>query len=97
MSKKRPPEVPQVPNLHPSSRVEPGTDADVDASIGVQASDVPESNEDGSIVEPGTNAGEESNPNITSESTGAVPDEGKNNESPADKPTSPINEDNNDP
>eukprot|EP00957_Ditylum_brightwellii_P132928 10136251-Ditylum_brightwellii.AAC.1 len=70
MSKKRQSDVPQVPNPHPFTRIEPGTDADVDASIGLQASDeinngedaiadlnsiVPESNEDGGIVEPGNN------------------------------------------
>eukprot|EP00957_Ditylum_brightwellii_P012364 933963-Ditylum_brightwellii.AAC.1 len=59
---KRPSEVPQVPNLHPSSRVESGTDAGTEASNGLQASDesnngavaiadpnsvLPSSNEDG--------------------------------------------------
>ena len=47
-------------------------------------------------MEAGTNTGEESNPNITSESTGAVPDEGENNESPADNPPSLTKKGNND-
>eukprot|EP00957_Ditylum_brightwellii_P047451 3604186-Ditylum_brightwellii.AAC.1 len=64
---KRESEVPQVPNPHPSSRVESGTDAGVEASIGLQASnesnngavaiadpnsDLSSSNEARSIVEP---------------------------------------------
>eukprot|EP00957_Ditylum_brightwellii_P018153 1367361-Ditylum_brightwellii.AAC.1 len=64
---KRPPEVPQVPNTHPFSRVESGTHVGVDASTGLQAygesnngtvaiadpnSVLPSINEAGSIVEP---------------------------------------------
>eukprot|EP00957_Ditylum_brightwellii_P174516 13287859-Ditylum_brightwellii.AAC.1 len=66
MSKRRS-DVPQATNPHPSTRVESGTDADVDAIIGLEASDesnngavaiadpnstLPSSNVDGSIVEP---------------------------------------------
>eukprot|EP00957_Ditylum_brightwellii_P198403 15119306-Ditylum_brightwellii.AAC.1 len=64
---KRPSEVPQVPNLHPSSRIESGTDAGVEVSTGLQVSEesnngtvaiadpnnvLPTSNEAESIVEP---------------------------------------------
>ena len=103
---KRLSEVPQVPNPHPSTRIGSGTETGIDASIGLQAVDDsnngadaiadPNSNEDGGIVEAGTNTGEGSNPNITSESTGAVPDEGENNKSPTNNPTSLTKEDNND-
>eukprot|EP00957_Ditylum_brightwellii_P039481 2986823-Ditylum_brightwellii.AAC.1 len=61
MSKKRGSEVPQEPNPYPSTRIESGTEAGIDASIGVQAVDDsntgadaiadPNSNEDGGIVE----------------------------------------------
>ena len=66
---KRPSEVPQVPNPYPSSRVESGTDAGVEASTGLLEyresnngalaiadpnSVLPSSNAAESIVEPGT-------------------------------------------
>eukprot|EP00957_Ditylum_brightwellii_P147821 11257057-Ditylum_brightwellii.AAC.1 len=58
---KRASDMPQVPNPHPFTRIESGTEAGIDASIGVQAVDDsnngedaiadPNSNEDGGIVE----------------------------------------------
>eukprot|EP00957_Ditylum_brightwellii_P157062 11954042-Ditylum_brightwellii.AAC.1 len=81
---KRPSDVPQVPNPHPSSRVESGTDKGVEAGTGLQEyresnngslaiadpnSALPTSNGTESIVKPGTNAHEEENPNTTSETT----------------------------
>eukprot|EP00957_Ditylum_brightwellii_P121511 9267659-Ditylum_brightwellii.AAC.1 len=101
-----------LPNPHPSSRVESGTDSGVEASTGLQVykesnngavaiadsnSALTSSNEDGSIVEPGTNAGKEKNPNTTSEATDGFQDEEEHEDSSPHKPTFPTSEDNNDP
>eukprot|EP00957_Ditylum_brightwellii_P056001 4244117-Ditylum_brightwellii.AAC.1 len=81
---KRPSEVPQVPNLHPSSRVESGTYAGVEVGTGLQEhresnngvlviadpnSVLSSSSAAESIVEPDTNAHKEKNPSTTLEAT----------------------------
>eukprot|EP00957_Ditylum_brightwellii_P020598 1552735-Ditylum_brightwellii.AAC.1 len=109
---KRPSDAPQVPNPHPFSRVESSTDEGVEAGTGLQEyresnngalaiadpnSVLPSSNAAESIVELGTNADEEGNPKITSETTGGFQDKGKNEDFSPYKPTSPTSKDNNDP
>eukprot|EP00957_Ditylum_brightwellii_P104371 7948890-Ditylum_brightwellii.AAC.1 len=105
-------DVPQVPNTHPSSRVESGTDEGVEAVTGLQgyeeinngalaitdpSSVLPSSNAAESIVEPGTNADKEENPNTTSESTDGFQDKGEHADSSPHKPTSPTSKNNDDP
>eukprot|EP00957_Ditylum_brightwellii_P043191 3272653-Ditylum_brightwellii.AAC.1 len=65
---KRPSEVPQVPNSHPSSRAESGTDKGVEASTGLQ--EYREINNGVlAIADPNNVADKEENPNTTSETT----------------------------
>ena len=88
---KRASDTPQEPTPHPSTRIESGNEDGIDASIGVQAVDdsnidedvigVPNRNEDGVTEEEGTDA---------------VPVAGERNESPADTPPAPTKKGNND-
>eukprot|EP00957_Ditylum_brightwellii_P078124 5939304-Ditylum_brightwellii.AAC.1 len=109
---KRLSDVPQVPNPHPFSRIESGTDEGVEAGTGLQgymessngtltiadpSSVLPSSNAAESIVEPGTNADKEEDPNTTSETTDGFQDKGEHEDSSPHKSTSPTSKDNNDP
>eukprot|EP00957_Ditylum_brightwellii_P134327 10240954-Ditylum_brightwellii.AAC.1 len=82
---KRPSDVQQVPNLHPSSRVESGTDAGVEAGTGLQRE------------EEITIADEEENPNITSETTLGLQDLREHEDSSPHKPSSRTSKEDNDP